>query len=296
MIQSHSIVRIRHSEVKKLLQRKKKTYPDLNSYDYSWFAREMTEEELYKVNGGQVMSQADQYAMAQAHTQGDQETMDAIVSKYENKDEPAPTTTGSSSGNSGSSGSAGSTSEVTNVSNNTQTSIPANTVDQNSQNQSDQYAMAQTHTKGDQETMDTKVIYTPQSIRGTHTYSKLSYALIEGVGFVAESIKQGYFVDENNQLSVTNCGSFSQKNNITVDSYVFYGEITLILDGEKKETKVITVPKEDRIWDGTYDYIGAVTFDTQIPNFGSVQIETDIDMLINNASVNFVKDQMTLRN
>lgn len=38
---------------------------------------------------------------------------------------------------------------------------------------------------------------------------------IEGVGFVAESIKQGYFVDEKNQLSVTNCGSFSQRNNVT---------------------------------------------------------------------------------
>ena len=280
----------------KKIKHKLPKFIDINTFDFTPYGRELTREEAYLVNGGQVMSQADQYAMAQAHAQGDKETMDAIVAKYENKDEPAQTTTGSSSGNLGSSGSTGSTSEVTDVSNNTQTSIPANTVNQNSQNQSDQYAMAQTNAKGDQETMDTKVIYTPQSIKGTHTYSKLSYALIEGVGFVAESIKQGYFVDEKNQLSVTNCGSFSQRNNISVDSYVFYGEITLILDGEKKETKVITVSKEDRIWDGTYDYIGAVTFDTQIPNFGSVQIETDIDMLINNASVNFVKDQMTLRN
>ena len=73
--------------MKKLLQKKHKPYPNLNSYDYSWFAREMTEEELYKVNGGQVMSQADQYAMAQTHARGDKETMDKIVSKYENKDE-----------------------------------------------------------------------------------------------------------------------------------------------------------------------------------------------------------------
>ena len=41
----------------------------------------MTEEELYKVNGGQVMSQSDQYAMVQAHARGDQEIMDAIVAK-----------------------------------------------------------------------------------------------------------------------------------------------------------------------------------------------------------------------
>jgi hypothetical protein len=40
--------------------RKKKTYPNLNACDYSWFAREMTEEELYTVNGGQVMSQSDE--------------------------------------------------------------------------------------------------------------------------------------------------------------------------------------------------------------------------------------------
>ena len=36
--------------MKKLLRKKHKPYPNLNSYDYSWFAREMTEEEGY--NGG----------------------------------------------------------------------------------------------------------------------------------------------------------------------------------------------------------------------------------------------------
>lgn len=61
--------------------KKQKRNQTLDTYDYSSFAREMTEEELYTVNGGQVMSQADQYAMAQAHARGDKETMDAIVAK-----------------------------------------------------------------------------------------------------------------------------------------------------------------------------------------------------------------------
>ncbi|MBO7582432.1 MAG: hypothetical protein J6T20_01410 [Treponema sp.] len=46
-----------------MLQRKKKPYPNLYACDYSWFAREMTEEELYTVNGGQVMSQSDQMTL-----------------------------------------------------------------------------------------------------------------------------------------------------------------------------------------------------------------------------------------
>ena len=62
-------------------------FPDISKFDFSSYGRELTREETYLVNGGQVMSQADQYAMAQAHAQGDQETMDAIVSKYENKGE-----------------------------------------------------------------------------------------------------------------------------------------------------------------------------------------------------------------
>ena len=61
---------------------------DINTFDFTPYGRELTREESYLVNGGQVMSQADQYAMAQAHAKGDQETMDAIVAKYEHKDEP----------------------------------------------------------------------------------------------------------------------------------------------------------------------------------------------------------------
>lgn len=61
---------------------------DINTFDFTPYGRELTREESYLVNGGQVMSQADQYAMAQAHARGDKETMDAIVAKYERKDEP----------------------------------------------------------------------------------------------------------------------------------------------------------------------------------------------------------------
>ena len=106
-----------------MLQRKKKPYPNLNSYDYSWFAREMTEEELYTVNGGQVMSQADQYAMAQAHTQGDQETMDTIVSKYENKDEQ---NAGNNSPATGTSSSTSSNSDTSSQQSEENTAIPMN--------------------------------------------------------------------------------------------------------------------------------------------------------------------------
>ena len=79
----------------------------------------MTEEELYTVNGGQVMSQADQYAMAQAHAQGDQETMDTIVSKYENKDEQ-------NTGNNSSAASTSSNSDTSSQQSEENTAIPMN--------------------------------------------------------------------------------------------------------------------------------------------------------------------------
>ena len=68
-------------------KRKLPKFIDINTFDFTPYGRELTREEAYLVNGGQVMSQADQYAMAQAHARGDKETMDKIVSKYENKDE-----------------------------------------------------------------------------------------------------------------------------------------------------------------------------------------------------------------
>ena len=69
-------------------KRKLPKFIDINTFDFTPYGRELTREEAYLVNGGQVMSQADQYAMAKAHERGDQAAMDAIVAKYERKDEP----------------------------------------------------------------------------------------------------------------------------------------------------------------------------------------------------------------
>ena len=57
-----------------MMQRKKKPYPNLNSYDYSWFAREMTEEELYKVNGGSTVEDN--------HTVQSGDTLGTLVYNY----------------------------------------------------------------------------------------------------------------------------------------------------------------------------------------------------------------------
>ena len=54
---------------------------DINTFDFTSYGRELTREEAYFVNGGQVMSQVDQYAMAKAHERSDQAAMDAIVAK-----------------------------------------------------------------------------------------------------------------------------------------------------------------------------------------------------------------------
>ena len=72
----------------KKIKHKLPKFIDINTFDFIPYGRELTREEAYLVNGGQVMSQADQYAMAKAHERGDQAAMDAIVAKYERKDEP----------------------------------------------------------------------------------------------------------------------------------------------------------------------------------------------------------------
>ena len=79
---------------------------------------------------------------------------------------------------------------------------------------------------------------------------KKHYAVVEGVGLESESIKQGCYTDSNNKLTVSNMGLFSDKKNTSsVDSYEFFGEITLVIDGREVETKQIcldnySIPRE----------------------------------------------------
>ena len=72
----------------KIQKRRLPKFIDINTFDFTPYGRELTREEAYLVNGGQVMTPEDQYAMAKAHERGDQAAMDAIVAKYERKDEP----------------------------------------------------------------------------------------------------------------------------------------------------------------------------------------------------------------
>ena len=59
---------------KKFSLRKTKTFVNLNSYDYSWFAREMTEQELYTVNGGSTVEDT--------HTVQSGDTLGTLVYNY----------------------------------------------------------------------------------------------------------------------------------------------------------------------------------------------------------------------
>ena len=88
----------------KIQKRRLPKFIDITTFDFTPYGRELTREEAYLVNGGQVMTPEDQYAMAQAHARGDKETMDAIVAKYENKDKQEPEQTNSATGSSSGSG------------------------------------------------------------------------------------------------------------------------------------------------------------------------------------------------
>ncbi len=99
----------------KTSKRKLPKFIDINTFNFTPYGRELTREEAYLVNGGQVMSQADQYAMAQAHARGDKETMDAIVSKYENKDEQNAGNNSPDASNSSNSDTSSQQSETNNV-------------------------------------------------------------------------------------------------------------------------------------------------------------------------------------
>ena len=132
-------------------------------------------------------------------------------------------------------------------------------------------------------------------IQTSVAYSKPGYVLVEGVGLVGETILQGCYTDGNNKLTVSSSGFFSGKDNASVDSYRFYGEITLIVNGQEVETKTITAPTGSYVYDGSFNMIGDVTFDTSIPTYGSVAIKSDIDMVVNHTSVNFASNTTTLR-
>ena len=82
----------------KLFKKKKPVYFDLDSYDCSSFAREVTEEELYLINGGGTMSSADQAAMAEAGKNGDAQKQAEIRAKYETKDSTSTSTSTGSNG------------------------------------------------------------------------------------------------------------------------------------------------------------------------------------------------------
>ncbi len=88
----------------KIQKRRLPKFIDINTFDFTPYGRELTREEAYLVNGGQVMTPEDQYAMAKAHERGDQAAMDAIVAKYENKDKQEPEQTNSTTGSSSGSG------------------------------------------------------------------------------------------------------------------------------------------------------------------------------------------------
>ena len=125
-------------------------------------------------------------------------------------------------------------------------------------------------------------------------YTRIEESWVPEVGIVTGNISQSCWT-KNNKLTISNFGIFSHKNHVSVDSYIFKGEITLIINGVEKEKKTIAPPTGSNIWDGTKDYIGDVTFDTYIPNSGDVQIKTDIDMFINHAFVNFDSSTQKLR-
>ena len=137
--------------------------------------------------------------------------------------------------------------------------------------------------------------YMNNTISVTSSFSRTTQSYVENVGVVTEDIRQTCFTDKNNKLTVNNFGLFCQKNASGVDSYKFGGEIKLIINGVERESKFITPPTGSNIWDGTRDFIGTVTFDTPIPNYGSIQIQTDIDMVINNAGVDFESKTQTIR-
>ena len=137
--------------------------------------------------------------------------------------------------------------------------------------------------------------YMNNTILVTSSFSRTTHSHVENVGVVTDDIKQTCFTDKNNKLTINNFGLFCQKDASGVDSYTFGGKIKLIINGEVRESKFITPPTGSNIWDGTRDFIGTVTFDTLIPNYGSIQIQTDIDMVINNASVDFLPKTQTLR-
>lgn len=126
------------------------------------------------------------------------------------------------------------------------------------------------------------------------SFSKNLHSLVPEVGWITALFKQSSYTT-NGKLTVANFGLFANKNNVSVEGYIFFGKISLVLNGRIAETKYIERPSGSNIWDGNYDYIGNVTFNSNIPSYGSVKIISDIDMIVNGAGCDFSKNETILR-
>ena len=111
------------------------------------------------------------------------------------------------------------------------------------------------------------------------------FSISEGVGIGASTIKVNCYTDSDGRLNVSALGLYSGKNNISVDSYHFGGNVTLIVNGEKKESKNLYKPEYSFLYDGTYDYIGTASFETNFNYNDKIEILSDIGLVVNNGYV-----------
>ncbi len=112
--------------------------------------------------------------------------------------------------------------------------------------------------------------------------SRPAYALVEGIGANGMSIFNTCVKSTNTGTVEVNAYGKFIADHLT-DSSEFFGTATLTVDGEKVETKTYKIDTtKDDIWNGNYNRIGSVTFDYDISNAKSVQVISDVDLMLVN--------------
>ncbi|MGN0350227.1 MAG: RHS repeat-associated core domain-containing protein, partial [Roseburia sp.] len=140
----------------------------------------------------------------------------------------------------------------------------------------------------------------PVSINSSYNFSRWSYVPVEGIGVNGGSCFIGSIFLNDKNLSIFASGFFIAQN--LVDDYVFFGDVTLFVDGNKIGKSYFQYPDYPFISNGfPYKAIGDANFDFDFTNAQSIEVDLHfrvgiaVDAGINKRFINYSKYRIKLR-
>ncbi|WP_407396676.1 hypothetical protein [Treponema sp.] len=138
------------------------------------------------------------------------------------------------------------------------------------------------------------------SIVSSYNFSRWTYVPVEGIGVNGGSSFTGSTFLNDKSLSIFASGFLVAQN--LVDDYVFFGDATLFVDGNKVGKSHFQYPNYSFISNGPpYKAIGDANFDFDFTNAQSIEVDLHfragiaVDAGINKRFINYSKYRMKLK-